>query len=105
MPFNVKDPAEVSGLQTGDKITFRLSVTGTDAWIDEIKNTGERVVIPKPVAPEPMNFVQELEPDPCCRTVFSPINPGGPSIWVNSRAARFRSRFSFRAARCRRFVR
>lgn len=62
MPFNVKDPAEVSGLQTGDKITFRLSVTGTDAWIDEIKNTGERVVIPKPVAPEPMNFVQELEP-------------------------------------------
>ena len=62
MPFNVKDPAEVSGLQSGDKITFRLSVTGTDAWIDEIKKTGERVVIPKAVAPEPMNFVQELEP-------------------------------------------
>ena len=47
MPFNVKDPAEVSGLQPGDRITFRLSVTETDAWIDEIKKTGERVAISK----------------------------------------------------------
>ncbi len=48
MPFNVKTPAELNGLQPGDKITFRLSVTETEDWIDEIKKTGERVAISKP---------------------------------------------------------
>jgi protein SCO1/2 len=37
MPFNVKTPAELKGLQSGDRVTFQLSVTASDDWIDEIK--------------------------------------------------------------------
>ena len=34
MPFNVKNPAELKPLKPGDEITFRLSVTDTEDWID-----------------------------------------------------------------------
>lgn len=37
MPFNVKSPAEIESLRPGDEITFRLSVTDTDDWIDQVK--------------------------------------------------------------------
>jgi len=40
MPFNVKSPAEISALEPGDVITFRLSVTDTDDWIDQVKKVG-----------------------------------------------------------------
>src|SRR5580765_2779677 len=40
MPFNVKSPAEIRTLQAGDVITFRLSVTDTDDWIDQVKKVG-----------------------------------------------------------------
>lgn len=40
MPFNVKNPSELGGLQPGDKIKFRLSVTETDDWIDQIRLIG-----------------------------------------------------------------
>jgi protein SCO1/2 len=39
MPFNVKNPEELARLHPGDQITFRLSVTDKDDWIDEIKKT------------------------------------------------------------------
>lgn len=62
MPFNVKRPVELNGLQPGDRITFRLSVTETEDWIDEIKKTGERAAIPKSVQSQPMSFLEELNP-------------------------------------------
>ncbi len=62
MPFNVRKPAELNGLHPGDKITFRLSVTDTDDWIDEIKKTGERASTLIPAPPQHINIVQELEP-------------------------------------------
>jgi protein SCO1/2 len=61
MPFNVKIPAELNGLRPGDKITFRLSVTDTDDWIDEIKKAGGRGATPKSAQPV-ADAVQELEP-------------------------------------------
>ncbi len=36
MPFDVKDPKELTGLKVNDSVTFRLSVTDTDSWIDQI---------------------------------------------------------------------
>jgi protein SCO1/2 len=37
MPFDVKDPKELTGLKTNDPVTFRLSVTDTESWIDQIR--------------------------------------------------------------------
>jgi len=61
MPFNVKNPADISSLRPGDGITFRLSVTGTDAWIDEIKKTGEHRAGPTPEPPVSMEMTPELQ--------------------------------------------
>jgi protein SCO1/2 len=40
MPFKVKAPGELAGLETGDRIRFCLRVTGTESWIDGISKTG-----------------------------------------------------------------
>lgn len=37
MPFEVRDEKEMSGLQIGDAISFRLNVTQRDSWIDRIE--------------------------------------------------------------------
>ena len=37
MPFAVKDVSELKGLASGDTVEFRMRVTGTDGWIDQIK--------------------------------------------------------------------
>src|SRR5436190_1353257 len=34
MPFEVKRTNELAGLKPGDTVTFRLSVTDDDSWID-----------------------------------------------------------------------
>src|SRR6266496_2049608 len=34
MPFEVKDTNELTGLQAGEPISFRLIVTDTEGWID-----------------------------------------------------------------------
>jgi protein SCO1 len=41
MPFKVKEPGELAGLRTDDKIRFCLKVTGTESWIDGITKTGQ----------------------------------------------------------------
>jgi len=40
MPFNVRDKAQLDGIQPGDKISFRLQVTETESWIDRISKIG-----------------------------------------------------------------
>ena len=37
MPFDVKDVKELDGLAPGDTVSFRMNVTATDGWIDQIK--------------------------------------------------------------------
>ena len=61
MPFNVKFPSELKGLRPGDKITFRLSVTDTQDWIDEIKKTGRGAATSKPAQPQ-ADTTPQLEP-------------------------------------------
>ena len=37
MPFAVKDTNQLAGLSPGDTVSFRMTVTDTDGWIDQIK--------------------------------------------------------------------
>src|SRR5690242_7679007 len=36
MPFRVKDPASLPAIQAGDSVSFRLSVTAEESWIDNL---------------------------------------------------------------------
>src|ERR1017187_461071 len=40
MPFKVKDPKDLAGLQRGDEISFRLQVTESESWVDQISKIG-----------------------------------------------------------------
>jgi protein SCO1/2 len=77
MPFKVKDATALAGLQAGDKISFKLHVTDTESWVDQITKTGTVLLAEKarsadlqpvqiPVAPakNPLldyKFTNELE--------------------------------------------
>jgi len=45
MPFKVREPRELTGLQPGDKIRFRLRVTDTESWVESISKTGSGQVV------------------------------------------------------------
>ena len=36
MPFKVKEPKELTDLRPGDQVSFRLSVTDAESWIDQV---------------------------------------------------------------------
>jgi protein SCO1/2 len=36
MPFKVREPAELAGLRAGDHVSFRLRVTDTESWIEQV---------------------------------------------------------------------
>ncbi len=61
MPFDVKDPKELTGLKVNDSVTFRLLVTGTDAWIDQIKKVEGKSLTELP-ATNGFRFVRDVEP-------------------------------------------
>src|SRR5438067_2488762 len=44
MSFKAKDPKELNGLKAGDAVSFRMTVTADDAWIDGIR----RIDAPRP---------------------------------------------------------
>lgn len=51
MPFSVRDSKQIAGLRSGDAISFRLTVTDTDSWIDQIKKIkADGVRLPTPSA-------------------------------------------------------
>lgn len=37
MPFTVRDPAELTGVEPGDTVQFRLTVTTEEGWIDQVR--------------------------------------------------------------------
>ena len=56
MPFAVRDPKELAQLNLNDAISFRLSVTDNDSWIDRVKKIAlDEVALParKPAAVQP----------------------------------------------------
>lgn len=62
MPFDVKDTNELTGLAPEQPISFRLTVTDTDGWVDHIKPLGSA---PATVAGEssaqPIRVVEPLQ--------------------------------------------
>jgi protein SCO1/2 len=46
MPFDVKNTNVLTGIAAGDPVTFRLNVTDTDAWVDQIQVTGPKTNTP-----------------------------------------------------------
>lgn len=51
MPFSLHDPKEIAGFRIGDAISFRLTVTDNDSWIDQIKMIpADEVRLPAPKA-------------------------------------------------------
>src|SRR5437899_3155397 len=40
MTFDVKNGQELSGLQPGDSVSFRMIVTEKEGWIEQIRKTG-----------------------------------------------------------------
>jgi protein SCO1/2 len=48
MAFKVKDRSEMAGLRAGDEISFRLRVSDTESWIEQIDRIG---FVPVPAAP------------------------------------------------------
>jgi protein SCO1/2 len=40
MPLKVRELKELDGLHPGDKVTFRLHVTATESWVDQIVRVG-----------------------------------------------------------------
>lgn len=61
MPFEVRDTNELTGLQIGDTVLFRMTVTETDGWIDQI----QKLLLPRtntlPSVPG-LRFSRDVEP-------------------------------------------
>jgi protein SCO1/2 len=60
MPFEVRDTNELSGLEPGHPVAFRMTVTDTDGWIDQIRITGAKRNDPPTTGP--FRLVREVEP-------------------------------------------
>lgn len=56
MPFEVKDTNELAGLRPGDAVAFRMLVTETEGWIDQIKKLDPT----NAVAPPPRESVRQV---------------------------------------------
>jgi protein SCO1/2 len=51
MPFKAKVPGQLAALKSGDAIRFRLQVTESESWIDQIEKTGVGSLKPAGEAP------------------------------------------------------
>ncbi|HZR20840.1 MAG TPA: SCO family protein [Verrucomicrobiae bacterium] len=63
MPFEVKDTNELSGLEPGQSISFRLTVTETEGWVDDLKPLGRapEESSTNSTATQPIRVVEELK--------------------------------------------
>ena len=61
MMLDVKDAKELSGLQAGDSLSFRMLVTEDDGWIDQLKKLDEPRT-PLPSQQPPLRRVRDVEP-------------------------------------------
>jgi len=61
MSFDVRDTNELAGLEAGDTVTFRMTVTDKDGWIDQIKKLNVPRANTLPTT-GPFRFVRDVEP-------------------------------------------
>jgi protein SCO1/2 len=69
MNFDVHDVNELAGLSPGDRISFRMTVTDTDGWIDQIKKLASATNVPatnfvaaKPSLPPGIRIMRDVDP-------------------------------------------
>lgn len=62
MPFEARPTNELSGLAAGDTVSFRMSVTDTDGWIDQIKKLESVPVTNTLPTTGPFRAVRDVEP-------------------------------------------
>ena len=60
MPFDVKDTNELTGLQPGDSVSFRVVVANNFGWIDQIRKTGAQSNVP--LTTGAFRLVRDVEP-------------------------------------------
>lgn len=60
MPFDVRDTNELAGLEPGQPVSFRLTVTDTEGWIDQIHKLGPPTNTPPTTGP--FRQVRDVEP-------------------------------------------
>lgn len=64
MPFSVRNPKEIAELKIGDGISFRMSVTDNDLFLDQVKKipaTEVNVTTPSPAASAPAKTADRLK--------------------------------------------
>lgn len=61
MPFETRNTNELRGLQTGDSVTFQMTVTDDDAWIDHVKKLNVARVAELPSRPT-FRVVRDVDP-------------------------------------------
>src|SRR5438477_1790001 len=61
MPFDVKDTKELAGLAEGDSISFRMLVTDTEGWIDQIRKIAPSATNSSPTTGT-FRLAREVEP-------------------------------------------
>jgi len=63
MPFDVKDTNELTSLQINQPISFRLTVTDTEGWVDNIRTQGPapEVSVSGLTTNQPVHVVQTLQ--------------------------------------------
>jgi protein SCO1/2 len=66
MPFDVKDTNDLAGLRAGDTVSFRMIVTDTEGWIDQIKKLGSAATNGPAAAGQPVTnqvrVLRDVEP-------------------------------------------
>ena len=71
MPFKVKDPNELAGLQRGDEISFQLHVTESESWVEHIVKIG---TVSLPPVPDPGRSASASGRTIHCWITSSPTN-------------------------------
>ncbi len=62
MELRAREAKDLAGLVPGDQLAFRLSVTETESWIDQVRKTGH-VELPTPKVAEPRLAPDASVPD------------------------------------------
>jgi protein SCO1/2 len=82
MPFRARTTNELSGLQPGDIVTFRLLVSDSESWVDSVRKTGRATApipstTPTPVSQppaKPINVVDGLSAYTFTNEFGQPLN-------------------------------
>ena len=101
MPFEVKNTNELAGLAPNDQVSFRMIVTDTEGWIENVKKTGVDTTSQGQQPRPKTRLVREVEPlevgDKMTNYPFT--NSLGEKIQLNDFAGQAYA-FSFIFTRC-----